>query len=358
MENVDMKKNIEIMNTIFTSAIKDRPVAILIHSYPDPDCMGAASGLAIILKQKYDLDCKIYHFGEISHPQNKSMKNVLHIPLENGNDFNPEKVSSVVVLDTDVLTAGFKDKAPKIDIRIDHHRLDRECELTLKDVRNVGATCSIVWDYLRAFGIDMKDHSDAATAMVLGILTDTLDFTSQNTSDLDVEAFRSLIPHANKELLSKVIKYSLPKILFKVEIDAFNAKEIKNSTLVTFVGEQSAHNRDIIATISDRFVRMVGVNTVFILGIVENELYVSVRSSDSRVDVGEVCAKVFGKEFSGAKEGGGSGGARVPLKNTFEFITDLTVREKVIEEVFATFKTRIFSTLGEEEVAENQGEEE
>ena len=37
---------------------------------------------------------------------------------------------------------------------------------------------------------------------------------------------------------------------------------------------------------------------------------------------------------------------------------ELDSREKVIEEVFATFKNRIFSTLGEEEVAEDQGEEE
>ena len=167
------------MDAIFANLDKDSTVGILVQRSPDPDCLGAASGFAALLKQVYGLGSKIYHFGEISHPQNKSMKNILHISLQDGSDFNIDEVSATVVLDTDLESTGFKtDSFVKTDVRIDHHALDREEEPTLLDVRPVGATCSIIWDYLNEFNVSLEEYSDVATAMILGIKTDTLDYYS------------------------------------------------------------------------------------------------------------------------------------------------------------------------------------
>lgn len=345
------------MDEIFSGIDKEQNVSILVHNTPDPDCMGAAFGFATLLKCAYGLSSKIYHYGKLSHPMNRSAKNVLHIPLNDGEEFDPDKSSASIVLDTDLSATPFKDKINSVDVRIDHHNLDRDSEPKLLDVRDVGSTCAIVWEYMKEFNIPMAEYSNVATAMVLGISTDTLDFTAESTSDLDMAAFRELLPFVNRELLAKIHRYELPKILFRIETDAFNSQEVKNSTLITSVGEQSAHNRDIIPMIADRFVRMVGINTVFIMGVIEDNLVVSVRSGDSRVDVGEVCAKVFGKDFSGSKEGGGSGGARVPLNGVFDYITDPEVKNKVIEQIFSSFKSKIYSELGEE-VIENDDRDE
>jgi len=335
------------LNNIFKDLDKDTVVGILVQQSPDPDCMGAAAGFSVLLKEEFDLDTKIYHFGEVSHPQNKSLKNILHISLQDGNDFDPNDVSATVVLDTDLSSTGFSDKLDKVDVRIDHHTLDRDEEPTLKDIRPVGATCSIVWEYLDQYEIDLSEYSDAATAMLLGIKTDTIDFTSANVSQLDMEAYRNLLPYVNKEALAKVTNFPLPKEVFELEALAYENKKERGTTLTSFVGELTSHSRDTISTISDRFARMAGINTVVIMAVIEDHLQASIRSDDARVDVDDLCKKVFGKEYAGAKEG--AGGARLPLEESFKYINNKEVKEKMVEEIIRTFQNKVFEALGEEE---------
>lgn len=342
-------------SSIFNSCINKRnedvehkSVAILVQHSPDPDCLGAAAGMAILLKEVYDLQSEIFHYGEISHPQNKSMKNILHISLKDGSDFKINNHCATIVLDTDLTSTGFKSGSFKAaDVRIDHHSMDRDDDTKYKDIRTVGSTCAIIWQYLKEFGVDISKHPDTATAMVLGIKTDTLDFTSVNTSELDMEAYRDLLPHVNKQALAKVNKFPLPKQVFEAERIAFEQKQIKGTVLTSFIGDISAHDRDIIATIADRFARMEGINTVVIMAVVENNLHASIRSDDSRVEVAELCRKVFGKDFSGAKEG--SGGARVPLGKAFELITSSETKDDVMKEMVKNISEKVFDTLGVQE---------
>lgn len=341
---IDKQKIIDI----FGALKGNLPVGILIHPSPDPDCLGAAAGFAVLLKEKYNLESKIFHYGEISHPMNRSLKNILHIALESGDKFDPLFVSATIVLDTDLEGTGFKsDKLNEADIRLDHHSMDRGDNAKFTDIRPVGATCSIVWDYLKEFNVSLEEYSDAATAMFLGIKTDTLDFTSANATELDMEAYRGLLPYVNREALAKVTKFPLPKEVFELEALAYSNKIERGTALVSFVGEITAHSRDIISTISDRFARMAGINTVIIMAIIDNHLQASIRSDDARVDVKDLCVKVFGKEYAGAKEG--AGGARLPLKESFQYIVSKEVKEQIVKEIVCTFKNRVFEVLGEEE---------
>jgi nanoRNase/pAp phosphatase (c-di-AMP/oligoRNAs hydrolase) len=342
---------IDKMNEIFKELESGSEVAILVHPSPDPDCLGAAAGFSVLLKEKYGLTCKIYHFGEISHPQNKSLKNVLHIALCDGKTFDHTTVAATVIMDTDLEGSGFKtEDFSKADVRIDHHSTDRGVCARLSDVRAVGSTCSIVCEYLQKFEVSLKDYSNEATAMVLGIKTDTLDFTTANTTELDMESFRYLLPFADKTSLAKVTRYQLPKIVFETESKAFKEKEIRNTTLVSFVGELSAHNRDLIPTIADRFIRMDGIDTVVIMGVIDNNMIASVRSDDSRVDVYDLCVNIFGKANAGGKEG--SGGAKFPLGAALEMLDDKELEEKVKEKLFTQIKEKIFDALGAEEQKE------
>lgn len=326
---------------------KNKTVAILVQNSPDPDCLGASAGLAALLNEYYNLSVDIFHYGEISHPQNKSMKNILHIALKGANDFNSKDHCAIVVLDTDLTATGFKtEDLQNVDVRIDHHSMERD-SAKYSDVRNVGATCSIIWEYLKDFEIDLSKYQDACTAMVLGIKTDTQDFTSQNTSELDMEAYRNLLPHVDKQALAKVSKFSLPKQVFEAEKIAYERKQIKGTVLVSFVGPIAAHDRDTISTIADRFARMEGISTVVIMAIIENNLHASIRSDDSRVEVADLCMKVFGKNFSGAKDG--AGGARVPLGKAFELIASGEVKSVVMDEIVSNISNAIFDTLGAQE---------
>lgn len=341
------------MNEIFEGLDKESTVGILIHPAPDPDCMGAAAGFSLLLKEVYGLSSKIYHFGEISHPQNKSMKNILKISLEDGNDFDSDNVSATVVLDTDLHNTGFKSaKLSAADVRIDHHPdLDRDNPPKMKDVRTCGSTCAIVWDYLREFGISLENHPDEATSLVIGIKTDTLDFTNTTTDELDMEAFRLLLPFVDKVSLARVTQFPLPKIIFETEAKAFKNKEIINTTLISFIGETTAHNRDAIPAIADRFARMDGINTSIVLGIIDNSIVVSLRSADARVDVTQLCATVFGKGNGGGKPGAAA--AKMPLGIAYELIQDKDAKELMMKEIVSGIRSKIFLALGEYEEEES-----
>lgn len=344
-----MAINKEKMNEIFGSLNKEAPVAILTHDFPDPDAMGAAAGFAVLLKEIYGLNSRTFHLGTISHPQNKSLKNILHITLEDGKNFKPENVSAVVVLDTDATGTGMKDKTDQVDVRIDHHNMARDNDPKLLDVRPVGATCSLIWEYLTEFNIDLSKYPEISSALVLGIRTDTADFTTENTADLDIKAFSSLLPFADKAMMERINKFPLPKFSFEVEAKAFKDKEIKNTTLASFVGDISSH-RYIVAAIADRFMRIECVDTVMVLGLFNNDIIASVRSDDSRVDVDDLVSKIFGRQYGGGKEG--SGGASFPLGSGFEMLKDKETRDAAIKEVVENFKEKLFDILGE------KGEEE
>ncbi|KKM85104.1 hypothetical protein LCGC14_1292330 [marine sediment metagenome] len=338
------KDNKEKLNEMFENLEDESTVGILVHPFPDPDCLGAAAGFAVLLQNVYKLNSKIYHLGEISHPQNRSIKNVLHITLSDGRDFDSASVSAVVVLDTDLKGTGIGvGKFEKTYVRIDHHTFNKTNGVGFSDIRVIGSTCAIVWEYLQMFKISLEEHPDVATAMVLGIKTDTLDFTTINTSDLDIEAYRSLLSFVDKTLLAKVIKYSLPKILFEIEAKAYKSKEIRNTSLISFIGDVSPHNRDIIPTIADRFSRIDGVNTAVIIGVIENNIIASIRSDDTKVDVNDICS-AFGKD-SGGKEG--SGGVRLNLGAAYELLGDKDIKEKVRNEVVSQLKEKVFEALGE-----------
>lgn len=336
----------EKLNQIFSAHEEGSTVGILVHPSPDPDALGAALGFSALLQSKWNLNSKIFHLGEVSHPQNKAMKNILHMVLSDGRDFNPEDFCATVVLDTDIEGTGLKsDRFHSANVRIDHHLMDRSNGATIKDIRMVGSTCSIIWEYLKEFGISLEANSSVATAMALGIQIDTLNFTTSNTSDLDMEAYREILPHIHQVFFRRILKYDLPKITFEAEAKAYSDKEIRNTSLVTYIGELSPQSRDVIPIVADRLVRMDSVKTVFVLGIIDNCIVSSVRSVADGVDVNDVCIKVFGKENAGGKEG--SGGAKAELGTAYNLLTDKETVDKVKEEIISSIKEKIFDALGE-----------
>lgn len=341
----------EKMDNIFGKLPKNAQVAVLMQPSPDPDCLGAAAGFSLLLKETYGVQTYWAHQGEISHPQNRSMINILrlgtHTHKLSAEDFAKKEFAVVVVLDTDLTNTGYKnDKLVKPNVRIDHHDLTRDEEADLNDVRTIGATCSIVWEYLKSFDIPIKEHADIATALVLGIKTDTADFSSDNTTDLDFEAFRALIPHVDKDALAKINKYPIPKAVFEAEAEALKSMVEKGSVLVSSVGTVSAHKRDMIPIIADRFIRLDNINTVVILGIVDNCLEASVRSTDSRHNVTELCAEVFGEKYGGGKEG--SGGAKIPLGLAASMVKSEDARKNMEHEIANNIANRVFDSLGED----------
>jgi len=154
----------DAMDNLFAETDKTKSIAILVQPSPDPDCLGAAAGFQLLLKEVYGLHGQIYHHGEVSHPQNKSMVNVLAIELCRADSLIDKDIVATIVIDTDLSNSGFKsDKLLIPDVRIDHHDMTRDDKAKIEDVRSVGASCSIVWEYLDIFIVSLNSSYGSTT---------------------------------------------------------------------------------------------------------------------------------------------------------------------------------------------------
>ena len=324
-------------------------IALCMHSMPDPDSIGSALGLSKVLKNwNPEIKCTYIYEGEISHPQNKTLINLLNIPLTNAKeiediegkfdhfislDVMPERCLQCCDIDVEYLMA------------IDHHRAETS-SAKFTDIRPVGATSSIIWEYLHkediAFNEEDEEDIFIATALVFGIQTDTDDLTSENVTSLDYKAVEGLMKYADRSKIQLIKNYPIPSYQFELEGKLNDEGNIKvtNGIFVGGVGYISITKRDALPTMASLRARMEGVDTAFIFGIIDDHIEVSVRSQGVSIDVNTLCQKIFGKDHAGGKMGAGA--AKVPLG--FLGVSS-TASEDVKEKAWEAIKTIVIDKI-------------
>jgi nanoRNase/pAp phosphatase (c-di-AMP/oligoRNAs hydrolase) len=311
----NQKKNeMNTFHDIFTDFDKDQKVAIITHVNPDPDAIGSAVGVQWLLKKKYHISADTFYAGEVDDSENKTMLNVLSLDLRKIEEYNDSKddYAKVIVVDCTEQNIGTE---ANVDIIIDHHRTkpkkDKE-EYDLVDIRAVGSCCTLIFDIIEQADIQLDRNSTdgddvIATAMLLGVKTDTNDLLSDNTVDLDIHAYQYLAQAADATKVTAIKKYPFPKYLLEIEREAAKNEVYVGTAYVTFIGAISYVKRSALHKIADRMFRFEGITTAVVFGIVDNQIQVSVRSTDVSLDVDAFCKKILGKDNAGGKYGIGGG---------------------------------------------------
>jgi len=295
-------------------------IRINTHSNPDPDAIGAAMGLQLILKDE-GLDSIIYYSGEISHPQNKTIVNVLNVIIDKRNG-HPIPDGLDICVDC---TEG-NSKAEKPVMVIDHHKTSSKAKHQFIDA-TYGSSSAMVWRLMKDLEHEFNvENSATYTALLLGIRTDTNDLISENISNDDFAGYQELLKHSDKESLQKVMNYPFPRYLYDNRLSL--AKEgysiEKDGVFIGGIGYIPAAQRDVISILSEEYTRMESVTTSVIFAIVDTkELHVSVRSTLVSVDVNQMMKDMFGT-FGGGKSNAGA--ARVPL-NFYENLAGTEVEK-------------------------------
>jgi nanoRNase/pAp phosphatase (c-di-AMP/oligoRNAs hydrolase) len=78
---------------------------------------------------------------------------------------------------------------------------------------------------------------------------------------------------------------------------AVQFREVYGSHLLSgvgFIGE-----RDMLPQAADFLMQLEGITTVMVFGIMEDVIYISARSSDVRVNLGEAMERAFGRQNAG-----------------------------------------------------------
>jgi nanoRNase/pAp phosphatase (c-di-AMP/oligoRNAs hydrolase) len=288
-------------------------IVVLSHNNPDPDSMGAAFGVRYMLEKTLRVQTSFGYRGDVFRAENLEMVRSLGIGMVKVEDLDLSRFDGLIVVDTQ---PGFGHtllpEGMAVDGVIDHHvpptndpRVGR-----YRDVRTtVGATCSIVADYLMDLGLDIPPR--VATALLYGIRTDTADL-SRNTSPTDEQAYLHLFARADRKALARIARPTLPKDYFRAFRKALNGVRIYGEVVVCSLG--FTENPEIVAELADLLLRMHGAEWVVTGGAYQNTYYVSVRAKTFGRDAWSLLKDVLDGE--GTFGGHGTvGGGSIPLKD-------------------------------------------
>ncbi len=315
---------------------KDKTWYVCNHDNPDPDSIASTSGISTLLHFLGVENIEVVYCGEISHPQNRAMVNVLDVRVSRWEDIagNVDRDDSKFIF----VDCSYGQKNMSIKeipaIVIDHHKITTTTNKEVLFIHDdIGSCSTLVFDLMlmvtkktdqedegssdiQCFDPDEDGMKELATALSIGIKTDTLDFLAETTTDDDVRAFRLLGTYLSEDKFQKIVNYEFPPYVLDFEQVAWQNKIGDfQPHFITGLGYVDESKSDCIPTIADKFMRLQGVQAVVVYALVGNSIRSSVRTSSSALDCQTLCDEIFGKGNGGAKHG--IGGARVVF-NVFD----------------------------------------
>lgn len=304
---------------------------IVMQDNPDPDSIAAAVALRKLVNTLTDIKCSIAHGGTIGRGENRALVRYLNLNLHSVTGLEFERYDLIAMVDAQP-GAGNHSLPSGIlpDIIFDHHPFKQITrEVPLSDVRReYGSTSTILLEYL----VHAKVTPDVpvATALLYGVRSDTQDL-GREAIQADIEAFEILYPIANKRMLSAIQRGAVPRGYFQMLSTALSNARVYTRAIVTTLG--AIDNPDMISEVADLFLREDQTVWTLCMGIYEDKLLLSVRTSEDNGRADQVIKRVV------ARRGTGGGhmtyaGAQVPLKkNTKSEITRLesALRQKFLK---------------------------
>ena len=274
------------------------PLHILTHDNPDPDALAAGAALARLFNKAWNIPTRLLYSGLIARAENQAMLSVLTLewtPLER--HVESLKMGDVALVDTqpgagnNSLPTGI---IPKIVI--DHHHPIRNGLEAIRfvDIRTeLGATSSMVYQYLEAAGVDVD--SGLATAIFYGIQTDTRAL-SRGSSETDQEIYFKLLEKIDRKKLIQIEQAGLPRQYFQAFNHGLESSVIHGSVIISYLHD--LHRPDFVAEMADLLIRMEGMRAALCMGSHRDRLYISLRTNAEEKDAGLLIQKIiapFGK---------------------------------------------------------------
>lgn len=268
---------------------RDQHWCILINA--DPDAMASASALKRIMASRSCAD--IYRINEITRPDNLAMLRYLHLDIPMWEEGLREKYTHFAVVDGQPRHNKVFREIP-FSVVIDHHPLVQEDEEpafrpVYQDIRpQVGATSTIMCEYLH--GLGLRPSPTLATAMILGIRTDTALF-ERSGGKADLDAYQWLSNKANHTLLRRIIRSEYLLNWLPLFAKAFrNLRSLRGGSHA-WVGD--VENADLLVAIADFFTRVHGLKWIAVSGLVQNGTVVVIFRGDGSRDIGRLADACF-----------------------------------------------------------------
>ena len=264
------------------------------------------------------------------------MVNLLDVPLTTFTDARLEAYELTAFVDhsTPGQNNRVSDTAP-IDVVVDHHSVD-DVSATYVDSRPaVGATATILTEYVDEFDVPLDDR--LATALLFGIRRETLEFM-RGVTPSEYAAAQFLQPHADVGTPRRLSDSTFTPSTLDAIGRAVARRTVRGACLVSTVGCTS--ERDALPQAADHLLDPEGVDTAIVFGIAGDAIQFSARTRDPSVHVG----RRLGGWFDDVGNAGGHGhmaGGRIPLG----LFASLDTAEELIGLTEAIVIERLFEAM-------------
>ncbi|MDF1799309.1 MAG: DHH family phosphoesterase [Planctomycetota bacterium] len=307
---------------------------ILTHRSPDPDAMGAAVGMLALIERGFGHKATVATLGRIHRAENLAMVRELGLEFEDCEGLDHGPFAGLVLVDTQPSFGHTKipSDLPVVAI-IDHHEpppledasssegspehgdkpVATYADAWHEDIRvGVGATSSMVFEYLRAAGV--VPDARTAGAIFCGVRYDTGDL-AEGVTELDQDAWFDCFRMADQSALQRIQRPNLPPEYFSQLASALRSARQHGTMVLGLLGD--VVNPEAVAEMADFFVRLDGCRWSLVGGAYEGQYYLSLRTS-----VGERGAyNLLGMILEGRGSFGGHGriaGGRVELNDPMD----------------------------------------
>lgn len=179
---------------------------VVTHDFPDPDSLGAASGIKQLLKYNGVEQVDIAFAGFIGRAENRAMIKLLEIEHLSLVDIDITSYDKIIIVDTVPQNGNISiDEGIHIDAVLDHHiaytKSDTFKDTLVEAFPVLGATSTLATLYLLIANTPIPPK--VATALFYGIKTDTQDM-GRNYSEVDIMCYKILFDLIDHKLLSKI----------------------------------------------------------------------------------------------------------------------------------------------------------
>jgi len=301
---------------------------VAIQDFPDPDAISSALAYREIART-FDIDVDIVYDGQISHPENLALVNLLEIELILFSDrLKLDDYDAAVFVDnqgaTTRLTPRLKQAGIPVLAVIDHHEPSDILDPVFSDIRKVGAAVTIFVEYLRS-GIFCKldgsnqVHVHLATALMHGLHSETDGFIRAGRSEYEAAAYLSR--YIDTDLLERVLCVQKSRGTMDTIRTALSRRTIRGGLCVAGVGFTRWPDRDAIPQAADFLLAEENVHTAVTYGIVRGEdgrefVSGSLRTNNATLGVDAFLKRALGNDLRGQPYGGGrhrAGGFEIPI---------------------------------------------
>jgi nanoRNase/pAp phosphatase (c-di-AMP/oligoRNAs hydrolase) len=261
---------------------RKRKILILTHNNPDPDSLAAAWALKYLFHIRCRVDSVVAYGGIIGRAENRAMVKYLGMGITPLSQVTIKNFSVIALVDSQPGAGNtLLPKSILPTIVIDHHRPLRALtkKVPFADIRTeYGSTSTIVTEYLKEAEIPNIDRN-VATALLYGIKSDTRDL-GRGTGPKDMDAFLFLYPRVRFKTLSKIEKPVLSRTHFKIFDRTLKTAVIYRDVVVSIVDDLDTP--DSLAEMADLLIRMDGVRWSLCVGVFEDNVYFSVRTTNMK----------------------------------------------------------------------------